>query len=321
MDKKQQDELKQLCNETSEVTTEFKSLKDIKITLLDKTINPYKVMFDMGLQTWTSNGEKWSKASPELRFEVVKRVLLKQALPLALEAPVFSFQVENVSRAAFDQIARTRYGVVFASKGWKDDNLQDTGFMIPSFFLTDDCKEELGLLKTIVTAIKEDYAAFVKHNIPNWAARCVLPIYGLHNFTMTINFFALQQFCANRMQTTEMEDTVAVAWLLREKIKEHFPLLAEYLRPSCDWQHKDTTMQVNGFADVLGVPHSSDNRQRGYDHEKIPSVKWSFPCTDMKTIERECNIKVPMIHEWIDYEFKDLKSQDKKLFNDNEQSK
>lgn len=308
-------ELRDITKETTELSTPIKTLKDIKVELIDYTKNPYKMMANMILQTWTSTGNKWSKMSPELRFEVVKGALDKRGLPLAMEAPWFNFQIQDVSRAAFDQIARTRYGVVFSSKGFKDDNLHDTGFMMPSHIMKDPA-----LVVDVmdhITASKELYEKIIEKGHPNWAARCVMSIYSLHNFNMGINFFSLQAFCANRMQTTEMEDTVATAWLMREKVKDVFPLLANYLRPACDWSKKDTTAAVNGFADEIGVPHISDDRQPGFDPKKYPEINWNEPCTDIKIIEKECGITIPGPSDWINYTWETLDEKDKKLFEEN----
>ena len=121
MNKRLVKKLKKLCKEDPVVNVyTHKSLKDLKVTLIDHMVNPYKTIFEMALQTW-GEPDKWKKASPQLRFEVVKKVLEKKALPLALESPYFAFQIKNISRAAFDQIARTRIGVVYAARGFKDN--------------------------------------------------------------------------------------------------------------------------------------------------------------------------------------------------------
>lgn len=133
---------------------------------------------------------------------------------------------------------------------------------------------------------------------------------------MIIHFMALQRFCANRMQTTEMPGTVAAAWLFRERVKERFPLLAEYLRPACDWNGKDTTKDVSGFSGILGIPHITDNRQPGFDEKDFPVILNNEPCTDIKVLEKQLRIKIPHSTEWIDYNWTTLKAQDRALFVD-----
>ncbi|MCM8804226.1 MAG: FAD-dependent thymidylate synthase [Candidatus Omnitrophica bacterium] len=303
-------ELKKLCFESKENKTNYYSLKDIKVSLIDYTINPYKSMFNMSLMTWGNIAEKWSLASPQLRFEVVKKVLEKKALPLALEAPYFVFLIENVSRASFDQIARARIGVVFAAKGYKDNFLNSLGFCFPNCI---DNKWELAqLVSEVVEKCKEVYCELQKY-VPNWAARCVIPHYSQYSYMLGITYKALQELCSKRMQTTEMEDTVATAWLLRERVKEKFPLLAEYLRPMCDILKKDTTLMVNGFYEELGIPHISDNRQPGFENY-TGEVLFKEPCTNIKIIEKELKIKIPKPNEWKDFTWETLEKQDKILF-------
>ena len=271
-------------------------------------------MFEMSTQTW-GPPDKWKKASAQLRFEIVKKILKREALPLALEAPYFSFQIENVSRAAFDQIARTRIGVVYAARGFKDNNLNYLDFIIPNRIkkLIVDDEERQELMNFFQTA-KHYYKEFQESDIPNWANRCVIPMYACYNFIMVMHYKTLQQFCASRMQTSEMEDTVGVAWLMREAVKKEFPLLAEYLRPQCDWSGKDTTVQVNGFADILGIIHNSDNRQPGFNKKKY-DIRHEEPCTDIKYLQKALKIKIPKPNQWKDYKWTTLSKIDKKLFN------
>jgi hypothetical protein len=115
------------------------------------------------------------------------------------------------------------------------------------------------------------------------------------------------------METTEMEDTVAVAWLLRERVKEAFPLLAEYLRPSSDFIGKDMTAAYNGFSDILGVPHASDNRNPGFEYFTGEVVN-KTPCTNISEIIEALKISIPESQDWIDYTFESLDPEDVVLF-------
>ena len=302
------DELKTLCDEKTEPQAKVTQFSKLKVTVLDSTYNPYHSMFEMALQTW-GNPNKWAKASPELRFKVVKDVLDKKALPLALEVPYFVFQVNNVSRAAFDQIARSRIGTVYAARGFKDNDLNYTKFILPLHKLkketTNSIREWYKVTKLLYNKIQQE--------APNWVARSVIPMYTSYNFIMGIRFDALQRFCGNRMQTTEMPDTVAVAWLMRQAIKPQFPLLAEYLRPWCDWAHKDLTVAVNGFANELGVIHASDNRWPGFENFK-GDVRYKEPCTDLNAVAHALNITIPGPKDWVDYTFDTLKAVDRARF-------
>jgi len=314
MKEKVKEEIRKVLEETREIKNNFYTLKDLKVELLDYTKNPYKTCVNMAMQTWTSVGDKWSKISPETRFEVMKSILEGKTLPLALEHPTFSFQVSHIDRSTFDQIARQRIGIVFASKGQKDDDLHDSGFIIPSCIYKDPelCQYVIDMYKNS----KKLYSFLIEKGVFNWAARCVLPMYLEHNFIFSANFMAIKNMLARRLETTEQEGMVAFAWLVRERIKEVFPLLAEYLRPSCDLRKRDMTELVNGFSDVIGIPHISDNRQPGFNKDKFPKIKWNSPCTDISIIEKELNIKIPKPNEWIDYSWETLLDSDRKLFEE-----
>ena len=122
-----------LPNQDPELETKFfKGVTGITVELLDHNINPYKAMFIMATSCWGKKINKWADCTPEDRFTVVKAVLDGQALPLALEAPNFTFAIEGLSRAAFDQFARTRIGACFSAKGMRDNNWKDAAMRIPT---------------------------------------------------------------------------------------------------------------------------------------------------------------------------------------------
>ena len=305
------DEIRKILYEPDIVETDFYSIADMRVAMLDKPKYPYKTMVNMATKAWGNKSNKWEDISPKTRFEIVKMILQKKALPLALEHPTFSFSVDRISRAAFDQIARARIGIVFASKGQKDDNLHGMGFVIPTPILFDRMK--LIKVQSLCIEAKKLYADFIENGIPNWAARCVLPIYAEHSFIFSANFSAIQNLLSKRFETTEMEDVVAFSLLMRKAIYREFPLLAEYLRPSCDFIKRDMTASYNGFSDYIGVPHISDGRQAGYDGERWPA-KWDEPCTDITRVIVMTKAALP--DQWNDnIQWDDLEETDKEQFN------
>jgi thymidylate synthase ThyX len=149
--------------------------------------------------------------------------------------------------------------------------------------------------------------------LPNWCLRSILPMYLAHNFIFSANFAAIQNLLSKRMETSEMEECVAFSILVREEIKQKFPLLAEYLRPACDSAKRDLNTSFNGFSDIIGVPHSSDNRQPGFDNEKTPA-KWNEPCTNIKLVEKMIKKHLPLPTEWIDFTWETLPEIDRQKF-------
>lgn len=292
--------IKESLEESKELKTNYYTIADMKVTLMDYPVNAYKTMVNMAMKTWGNESDKWNSLSEDERFEVVKMILNKKVLPLAAEHPTFSFSVDRISRAGFDQLARTRVGIVFASKGQKDDYLDDLGFIIPTRLI--GTRFEV-IIKRSVEVSKEIYSCMSKDGIPNWARRCVLPMYCEHSFIFSANFNCLQQMLAKRLETTEMEDVVAFSLLVRNAIAEQYPLLSYWLRPSCDFTKKDMTAVYNGFSDIVSVPHSSDNRQNGYDKQKYPPT-WDEPCTDIVNVCKLLGVKMP------EKEFKQIESFD-----------
>jgi hypothetical protein len=212
-------------------------------------------MYVLATTCWGKKVDKWDDTSPGQRFMVVKAVLEGLALPLALEAPSFTFTVDGPSRACFDQIARSRIGVVFSAKGMRDNNWGDCDFRIPSVFYQVGREEAL---ITVVNQLSEARKTYRKllgtdGSRNSWqAARAVLPLYTCYSWSMAINYQSLRSLCANRMKFCEMEDTVAVAWLLRSALYRQFPLLASYLRPGCDFTKKCTYHKAYHLSEVFG---------------------------------------------------------------------
>ena len=231
-------------------------VKDIKVELIPGSYptNPYRAMYAMATTCWGTRGsdghyavDKWPQTLPEHRFMVVKAVLSGQALPLALESPTFAFAVSGPSRAAFDQIARARVGIVFSARGMRDNSWEDAQFRIPSALSQGDGIMESVATESMITSLKA-YKAIMNSGKGTWqAARAVMPMNVVYAWSMSMNLMAMMNLLSNRLKFCEQEDTVAVAWLVRERMKETFPLLASYLRPGCDRAkscvyHKDYTL-------------------------------------------------------------------------------
>ena len=304
--------IKESLEESKELKTDFYTITDMKISLLDYPVNAYKTMVNMGMKTWGEKSNKWEDLSPKNRFYVIKEILQKKVLPLALEHPTFSFSVEHIDRSTFDQLARARVGIVFASRGQKDDYLDSLGCVIPTRIVGTKYEQ---LIKEHIIKSKELYHEMQKDNIPNWARRCVLPMYSEHSFIFSANLMAIQGLISKRLETTEQEGCIVFSLLLREEIKKQYPLLTHWLRPSCDFTKKDMTSNYNGFSDIVSVPHASDNRRPGYDKIKYPPT-WDEPCSNMSMLEEKLNVSLPK--EWNDdLQFPDLSEIDKERFCEN----
>lgn len=281
----------------------YRGVEGIRVDLLDASRNPYKSMYCMATSTWgtwgTSIEQRWEEASPEAREAVVRAVLRGQALPLAMEAPQFTFAVENLSRWSFDQIARARLGVVFASMGTRDNNHLDIAFRFHESSFRDERK--LASLVSLARHAKDVYREIVEAGKGSWQeARTALPISVVHRFTMSINYQALKGMCARRMTFSEAEDTVAVAWLLRDRLMQWdaFPLLGAHLRPGCDFSRACGYHRAHTMSEAFGCLFRSCGRNRVKSAPGAPDLDYEVAdfnesCSDRASISRQLGIKIP----------------------------
>jgi thymidylate synthase ThyX len=277
------------------------------VKLLTWTKNPYIPLVEMHLNTYGDKTLKWNDLSPKTRFYIAKKVLERKGYPLALEAPQFTFWIQGVTRSAFDEIARARIGVVFSSRGFKDNDLNGLSFVKP-YILDKNDEEEL---EDFYLRLK-DFYLYLRNKYPGWASRYIIPMGAEYHFSMTANYSSLQNFCARRMETTEQTDVVAVAWKIQNRIAEKFELLGNYLRPASDFAHRDLTVESNWFSWITGLPHSSDGRYPTTIPDYI-KVEHDYPCTDVKFLKKS-GIKVLAPGDYKDLELNNLKMEERQLF-------
>lgn len=316
-----------LPHQAAEVSTRFyRGVEGIRVDLVDGPVNPYRSMFTMATATWGSavadQAARWGEVSPEDRFEVVRSVLMGQALPLALEAPKFTFAVQGLSRWSFDQIARARLGIVFASLGTRDNNHADIPFRFHESTFRD--REKLRLAVDVALEAKRGYGRFMASGVSSWQeARELLPISCVHRFVMSVNYAALRNLCARRMTFSEAEDTVAVAWLLRDRLSrsDAFPYLATWLRPRCDYARSCTYHRAHTASEAFGCLYASCGRNPVKSAPGAPEVdlevaEFNEACTDAETLSEQLGIRIPGPDEDRPEEigFEDLEECDRALF-------
>lgn len=299
--------------ESSTVKTPiYKGVEGITVTLLDYPKNPYRGMYVLATSCWGKKIDKWKETSPGYRFLVVKAVLDGEALPLALESPQFTFRIEGPSRSAFDQIARTRLGVVFSAKGMRDNNWKEAAFRIPSGFSEETEKEII----EVIEKVKEVYGKLVDKDRASWqAARSILPLGICYGWSMSINYQALRNLCGARMKFCEQEDTVATAWLLAKAIKSQFPLLGEYLRPSCDFAGFCQYHRVYQMSEMFGCLFKECGRHPLLGTKSDEYAIFNQSCSSIEKIERELGTRLERPYDWKkEIYFDTLERSDKVLF-------
>jgi len=300
-------------NKLTDVKTPiYRGVKGINVELVSFSHNPYKGMCDMALATWGDKINKWEILSPSERFHVVLKVLQNKALPLGRESPSFLFSIWGVSRASFDQIARQRVGSTFSSLGWNNIHTEN-GFRITNEIIENNDKW-IKDIETCVNNIKELYSEMIKAGVSWQSARDILPLGMLHWFHFNLTYESLCQFCSRRLCFGEKEDTVATAWLMRERIKEVFPLLSYFLRPRCDWSKKCNYHVGDSLPEEMGTLFEPCGRNKCVVEK--PNVDFHRASTQVTDLEIDLNICIPRSNEDIPIIiFEDLNPLDKVIFN------
>jgi thymidylate synthase ThyX len=276
----------------------WRGVEGISVKLIGYSDNPYKDIYTLATSCWGYKIDKWQDTKPEGRFLVVKAVLERQTLPLALEAPQFTFAVENLSRWAFDQLARQRLGVVFSSMGTRDNDHRNIGFRVHEAIWRNEIAR--GAFMRACLRCKAAYVKILEQGKGSWqTARSVLPISCIHRYSFAANYAALQNMCAQRMKFCEAEDVVAVAWLVREAVKKEFPLLAHYLRSGCDISNRCDYHKAYTLSEAFGCLFKSCGRWKVENDDMYSQFNES--CSDAETIAKQLGIDIPSTtsREWM----------------------
>lgn len=276
-------------------TEYYRGVEGIRVKLIDYPTNPYKAIYTIATSTWGDHIDKWDETPTQGKLTVVKAALEGNVLPNCLEAPKFTFSIEGLSRAAFDQIARARYGVAIGAAGVRDNNWLESDFVIPESIARNPKAKER--VKKTVEECKKTYEYLVNQGKQSWqAARCVLPMNIAYRFSMTIDYLSLKNMCSNRLKFCEMEDTVGAIWLARERVKEQFPLLAAYLRPGCDFAGKCQYHKAYSLSEYFGCLFAPCGRNP--DESKYKYATFNESCSSSKTIAKQLKIRIPRPQDW-----------------------
>jgi len=272
--------------------------RGIRVQLLDWPIDPYRAIYEGTVATWGSQDtwwDKYPKTSPEGRLMVILAALSHKTLPIALEGPKFTFQIQGPSRAAFDQMARARIGSGFNSIGTRDNDWLDASLRIPHEVYDD--VEQFEAHHRAFQAIKDAYEKTVRGKRESWqSARFILPMGTCHSWIVNINYLALQGMMAQRMKFCEQFDLVGTAWLMAIEVAKRYPLLAAFLRPGCDFAHKCQYHQSYQLSELFGALFSGCGRHPVEKGEK--HAEFNRACSTIDEIEKDLDVQLTRPEEW-----------------------
>jgi thymidylate synthase ThyX len=300
-------------NTEDDTTIIYEGVKGIEVQMIDYPKNPYRLIYEFATATWGPEDypENWPETSPENRFYVVRNAIRGKALPLGLEAIKFSFIVRKASRSAFDQHARQRLAT-FASQGVRDNSRLAAGFRCPDEIYNDpgllsDVKEYLKLYKLL-------YKKILQRGIGSFqTARSLMPMGMTHSYKFAVDYLAMKSYMAQRLSAVEQSDTVATAILVWDQVNKKFPLLANELRPRCDFAGKCICHQGDG-SELFGALFKGCGR---FPTSESNYYTFNRSSSDYNTLEKQTGVHLPWPNEWKNYDkFEELEDKDKLLFNE-----
>ena len=317
------DELRRAMGTLPELNVEDKDTKihvgvsGITAELIDGPRNPYRTIVEVSTATWGDEAfsNKWDKISPENRFKIVKAALSGQTLPQAIEPVLFAFTIRGTSRSAFDQHARARLQTFF-SQGCRDNSRLGAGFRLPSELAPENGGDP-ELYKDVLAHIanfKDLYQRILKTGWGSFqTARCLFPLGATHNYRFASNLGALKGFMAQRLKACEQADTCYTAICIWNEINDRFPLIADHLRPGCDWIKKCDYHQSSTLSELFSALFAGCGRWE----DPVKYATFNKSCSSYEQMEKEGGKRIPGPTSWKNYtEYSQLEDSDKALFNE-----
>jgi len=285
----------------------------LKVELVDYPRNPYKAIYTMVTSTWGGRYKwwrRWENATPEGRLRVVIAALSRKTLPQPLEAAVFTFKIQGLSRGAYDQLARHRHAGI-GSVGSRDNCWLDAALV-----LHPRLKRFEKDIKKWWKMTKDLYEKIVIEGQETWQnARYILPMGVEWRFTWCLNYRGLQDMMAQRLAFCEQWDTVATAWAMWYEVWKKFPLLAVFLRPGCDWAKRCTYAKAYSLSELFGCLFKPCGRWpcpgRNYEY-----ATFNESSTSAEEIEEWLGFHIPRPDEWEEIYLPDAIEKDHKYFEE-----
>ncbi len=290
MEKKELDELRKTLGtlpalQPTRKDEWFDSCEAIRVKMIDGPKNYAKPLYAIATATWGDRSrwfDRWENATPEARLFVVQKVLERKTLPSAAESVNFSFNVDGVSRSAYDQI-RTHRFLAFGSVGQRDNSWVDSAFIVPHQIYSN--KSQLLKFKELTTKIKDFYQELVEQGQTSWQnARFILPMSIMHRFSVTGNFRAFQDVMSLRLASSEQFDSVGFAWATWLEFWKEYPLLACYLRSKCQWAGKcvcNSNIEFGALFKGCWLSKEEDNK----------NAQFNESAADIDLISKQLNFK------------------------------
>lgn len=221
--------------------TEFKdSMEAVKVTLLNYSPNIFEDMFWFITGSYGNEVNKRKQFNPteEEIVQVIEACLNREAMPLALEIPKFTFVVYGIDRIITHQIVRNRIGVVYSQHCTGDNDVRHVDMLLPHRMVEANTEDEIDFrmrVKEWCRVGKRLYAEGIDvHKYSMQDMRHIMPQNIDTYVIISCNYMMLQGFVGRRLCSNETAQIQRVAELMKEEVTKAYPLLGEYLMGHCD---------------------------------------------------------------------------------------
>lgn len=205
----------------------------LKVTLIQKTEQPFALIWRSFRQTWISLQNKEYDTNDIECKQAVADVLAGLALPLPLEALQLEFRIEGLSRVALAQITRGRVGHGYVVESQMPQHIRHEA-VLPLNIAQSEFAERAKQLQAMSEQLYDDmYDA----GIPPQDCRYLILHGQTTSLTWHVNYSALRGFFAMRAENSLTDELNLLCRLIRRDL----------LADSCpDWRQLATGLDCIG---------------------------------------------------------------------------
>lgn len=189
----------------------------------------------------------------EKKFSLIKEIIASGHQSIA-EHVQFTFAIEGISRACSHQLVRHRHctfsqmsqryteikeDLQYLKQLYKETKSEDdverleavekVCEIVDKYFVVD---EKIGAIKYFFTLI--DYLQAIQNGCKPEEARSILPNATRTNLVMSVNLRELIHICHLRLCSRAQTEIRILFNEIKNEIRNEYPLLAEFLHPSCE---------------------------------------------------------------------------------------
>ncbi len=196
----------------------------MKVSLISHTPDPLSI-FAQSARITRSKGEDWKS---DLYYF---KLLYQSGHHSVFEHAMFSFLIEDISRACSHQLVRFRIGTSFTQRSQRYTEESDFSYTCPPSIAKN--ADALKSYSALVDQARASYEDLVSKGIPKEDARFVLPNATHTSLVMSMNYRELIHACSLRLCTKSQWEIQELFWRVRKIMEKVDPVLVSILYPRC----------------------------------------------------------------------------------------